>query len=315
MAVDRSQNRSAVFGGLIVAGILALATLIFFVPNLLRLLHPAIEVVAVMGDAGALKKGAAVWIGGHEVGIVELVNVRGIAFDSTERVAVHLRIPKKYAEHIRQDSRVRLTTQRLIGDLLVDVLPGSPNLPPIQDHDTIHARVSGTIEGLLNKSLALTADFHKMFEESGNFQKTAASRTRDVQRLNVTFTAANAQLHELLTALESSPMRTLTDPQWRSMMDHLMATSSELTRALHGAAERARKAKSDALPSLERLMARADTISAQIAALQASLTENGGGLLARAQKDSAIVKGIHEAQVQLDSLMVETKRNPLRFWF
>lgn len=314
MATDRSQSRTAMMGGLIMAGVIALGTVIFFIPAWLKLLHPAIEVVAVMADAGALKKGAPVWIAGHEVGTVDLVDVRGLNVDSAERMAVHLRIPKKYAENIRQDSRVRITTQRMIGNPLVDVLPGSPTQPPIHDHDTIHARVGGTIAGLLNKSVALTAEFHSMFIESGKFQKTAGRRARDLTRLNANFTATNEQFHKLMATLQTSPMRSLTDPQWRTIMNHLMATSKELREALHGATERARKANSDALPSLERLRARADTITAQVAALRA-LTNNGNGFMARAQKDSAIVKGIREAQVQLDSLMVESKRNPLRFWF
>lgn len=315
MAVDRSQNRNVIIGGLIVLSLLASATIIFFVPAIIKHLHPSIQLVAVMGDAGALKKGAPVWIGGKEVGVVDLVDVRGIGVDSAERVAVLVRIPEKYADAIRRDSRVRITTQRMIGDPLVDIMPGSPSEPAIHDGDTIRARIGGTIAGLLAKSIALTGAFHTMFLESGSFKKTAAARTLDVKRLNTDFTAATLQLHQLMASLQSSPMHFSSDTQWRAIMDHLMATSREIQGALQGAAKRARKARSDAAPSLERLMARADTITAEVTSLRAQMNAGGGGLFARAQKDSAIVKGIHGAQVQLDSLMAETKRNPLRFWF
>jgi hypothetical protein len=53
----------------------------------------------------------------------------------------------------------------------------------------------------------------------------------------------------------------------------------------------------------------------EIASLQEAVNSGGGGLLVRAQKDSAIIKGLHRARNQLDSLIAETKSNPLRFWF
>ena len=58
-----------------------------------------------------------------------------------------------------------------------------------------------------------------------------------------------------------------------------------------------------------------DTIRAILTDIQARIDAGGGGLLIRAQTDTAIIKAFHEAQVQLDSLIAETKRNPSRFWF
>jgi len=202
----------------------------------------------------------------------------------------------------------------LIGNPLVDILPGSASAPPVADHDTIRVRPTGTLESILNKTIALSASFHSLFLEAAESKENASNRSRELARLNARFGAATIEFRKVMAALESSPMHTFTDPEWHTLMEHLMATSRDMSSALHAATERARKAGSDARPSLQRLAARADTISAQITALRASLSE-GGGLLARAQRDSAIVKGIHEAQVQLDSLMAESKRNPMRYWF
>ena len=95
----------------------------------------------------------------------------------------------------------------------------------------------------------------------------------------------------------------------------MAARTRELRAQLEAAGERARAAHSDASPSLERLAAHADTISSILAELDTRVKQGGGGLMIRAQRDSAISKGLHRAQQLVDSLIAETKRNPLRFWF
>jgi capsule polysaccharide export protein KpsE/RkpR len=106
-----------------------------------------------------------------------------------------------------------------------------------------------------------------------------------------------------------------SDPEFKRMVGNLSALIGDLRTSFTRAAERASAAQSEAEPALRRLAARADTINAQIAQLQTAIAAGGGGLLVRAQTDSAIVKALHGAQLQMDSLIAETKRNPLRFWF
>ena len=58
------------------------------------------------------------------------------------------------------------------------------------------------------------------------------------------------------------------------------------------------------------LQQRADTLRAQLDALSFET-----GFFARSRSDSAMARAITSARIELDSLIAQTKRNPLRFWF
>lgn len=315
MPADRSQNRKVFVGALTITGLIGVAALIFLVPDLFRFAERSLELVALMPGAGALEKGSPVWIAGRKVGEVKSVEFRGPQTDSTERIAVVLRVPRKYAGHIRKDSHVRITSERLIGEPAVDILPGSIASPPVQDHDSLHLRVSGTLEDVMNKTLVLTTDFDRLIVQMQKVERPAEQRTREMQRLRVNLARMTQEFRNVAAAIQNSPMRTFSDPEFRALLDRVNGNSRALRVQLSRAMQRARSAQSDAQPALNRMMARADTISSVIDTIRARIQTGGGGLLIRAQKDSAIVKALHEASVQLDSLMAETKRNPLRFWF
>ena len=320
MTVDRSQNRHVVIGVIILIAMLALPVLVLFVPDLINRFRSWAEIVVVMPEAGVLEKGAPVWIAGREVGTVMHVELRPGDVDSMERVAVRMSVPRKYLTHVRKDSQVRVTSASLIGKPVLDILPGSPGTPVVQDDDTLHIRAAGTLTGILESTFALNrnlADFVADLEELKKLQSTARQRELAAltRRMKRNLTAATTEFRTLIVSLRTSPIRTLSDPEFKRTLASLQTRSAQLTEALRGAAQRAGKAQSDMAPALTRMTARGDTIRTILTDIQARIDAGGGGLLIRAQTDTAIIKAFHEAQVQLDSLIAETKRNPSRFWF
>ena len=311
----RSQSRKAVVGITIVMIALAVTVLVFFAPNVAKLFQSSIRVVALMDDAAALRPGSIVWVAGREVGEVESVVFRGARTDSTERIAVTLRIAREYASHIRRDSEARITTARLIGRPVIDIGPGSETAPPVRDMDSLRVRSRGTLAGLLDKTKTLNESFDQLFTEMRAARAPAERRVRDLDRLERQLARSLEGMSELVAALDRSPIQTLSGPEWNRTLNSLSANGRELSSQLNAAVDRARTAHSDARPALERLANRADTISALMSDMKARVAQGGGGLLLRAQRDSAITAGLHEAQVQIDSLIAQTKRNPLRFWF
>ena len=145
--------------------------------------------------------------------------------------------------------------------------------------------------------------------------RQTSNGTRMLSLLQDRLTVSAREMKALTLALQDGPLNTLSDPELHRMMSEIFRSVDELGSVFTQAAERARAARAEAAPALERLAARTDTISARIADLQQAMAASGGGLLTRAQSDSAIIKAMHGAQLQLDSLVAETKRNPLRFWF
>jgi ABC-type transporter Mla subunit MlaD len=315
MPGEQNQQRSVLMGSAILLGLVAASMLVFLAPTISRMLEPSIEVVALMDDARALTRESPVWIAGREVGTITNVTVRGAETDGTERVAVSMQIPKRYASQIRLDSEVRITSRRLIGQPVIDILPGSPGAPVVRDQDSLRLRPRGSLSRLMERTAQLDSGFQQLFVDLKAVAPRAARRTEDLARIERQLTASATEFRELLTSLQASPARMLSDRPWQHLLERLNVNSRELSEALTSAAERARTSHRDARPSIDRLTTRVDTISAVLADIQFRIAETGGGFLVRSQQDSAIVKGMQRAQEELDSLIAETKRNPLRFWF
>ena len=289
--------------------------LVFFAADLKRVFTPMVTLHVLMPSAAGLRNGSLVWIAGQTVGEVEEIQVRPPDADSMERVLVSAQVERKHLEHIRHDSKPRITSFRMIGDPVLDITPGTPGRPELQENDTLRMRPVASPLAAMEHAKRLQASLQGLLAES----RTLATQTRNhparAGKLNAQLASAARELRAFTISVQEGPVNMLSDPELKRVVSSLGASIGELRRSFVQAAERARSARADAEPALRRLAARADSISTQIATLQNAIANSGGGLLVRAQTDTAIVKALHEAQAQMDSLIAETKRNPLRFWF
>jgi ABC-type transporter Mla subunit MlaD len=314
MANERSQNRKPLFGALILLAIIVVAALIFSVQWIFHATKPPFELIGLLPDATAIDGNTKVWIAGKQVGSVKSINFRGAQTDSASRLAVTLEIPREDASQVRQDGYVRVTSSRLVGEPVVDIVPGTPAAPAVRNGDTLRMSVHGTLEGIMDKTEMLTRDFDRLIVDMRGVQTGAQRGSARMQKLQDNLASVMTEFRDFNESLRASPTHS-AQVEVQAALKRLQANNAELQKALHQAMQRAQAARTDMQPALRQMMARADTISGVVAELRRRVTENGGGLLLRAQKDSAIVKALHEATIQLDSLMAETRRNPLRFWF
>ena len=315
MPAKRSQNREAVRGSLAVGALLLLFLSVFFAADVRKAFIRTDALFVLMPSAAGLQDGSEVWIAGQTVGEVNHIEVRSPGSDSTERVLVRIEVQRRHRQHIRRDSEARITSFRVIGDPVLDITPGDPALPVIEPNDTLRFRSEGTPTGAMERALLLHENLQGLLAESRQLGGQAQDRSELAARLGRRLAATARELRALALAVQEGPLNTFSDPQFKRIVGGLGQSARELRDSFARAAERARAARADAAPAMERLAARADTISAALTQLQQAVDAGGGGLLIRAQRDSAIIKAMHAAQAQLDSLVAETKRNPLRFWF
>ena len=315
MVAERSQRREVRRGLAVLAVLVFMFLGIFFLADVRRLFTRTSHLHVLMPSAAGLTRGSLVWIAGQTVGEVEEITVRPPGVDSIERVHVRMKVEDRHFEHIRRDSEARVTSFRVIGDPVLDITPGTPTAPAIQPGDTLRMRTVGTSAAVMARARSLQAHLKQLVADSRTIAGQARQRQDQATRLGRQLAATKREFEEFVDAVQFGPINVFSDPQFQQALSGLNETIGELKTSFTRASERARKARADAGPAFQRLSARADTIQHEIARLQASIAQSGGGLLVRAQTDTAIVKGLHRAQTQLDSLIAETKRNPLRFWF
>jgi ABC-type transporter Mla subunit MlaD len=315
MPIERSQKREAMLGMTALIILFVSFLLIFFLADLRRAFTPTDELFVLMPTAAGLQKGAPVWIAGQTVGEVKDIEVRPPNSDSLQRVAVRVSVESRHFEHIRRDSQARVASVRLIGDPGLEITPGTPGRPPVEEGDTLRTRPIPSPYATLERARALRASMQGLLDETRKISPQLRDRSAQTANLGNRLMGVARELQEFADAFDQGPINTLGDAEFMRTVSSISTMLDELRDTFNRAAARANTASADIAPAFRRLAARADTISTQITQLQQAIANSGGGLLTRAQTDSAIVKTLHSARAQMDSLVAETKKNPLRFWF
>jgi phospholipid/cholesterol/gamma-HCH transport system substrate-binding protein len=174
-------------------------------------------VFAYFDDATGLGVRTRVQIAGIPIGQVEKVELDPVS----ARAKVFLHIRKQYALH--KDASIIKRSESILGDFLLDMRPGSPEQPLLQDGDeiTIVLRQPGVNE-VFNQMNKIAADIS---EVTGNLRKVLGSQegeenlhailsnlARLSRTLDQTVTRSSAQLDDILTNFRSfsSDVSTLT---------------------------------------------------------------------------------------------------------
>jgi MlaD protein len=315
MPTERSQKREIVQGGAAIGCAVLLFLGIFFLADVKRMFTRTDTLYVLMPSAAGLNEGSIVWLAGQPVGEVKRIEVRPPGTDSLQRVIIRIDVESRHREHIRQDSDVRVTSARLIGDAVLDISPGTPSAPALEENDSLRLRITGTPAAAIARARSLNAQLRQLVADSRQLGERTRGAAQKGERLRQRLAVTMREFTSFVETMQHGPLNTFSDPEFNRLLSSLGATIQELRESFQRAARRAQGTRQDAGPAFNRLAARADTIQREIASLQEAINTGGGGLLIRAQKDSAIIKGLHRAQTQLDSLIAETKSNPLRFWF
>ncbi|HEX6693330.1 MAG TPA: MlaD family protein [Longimicrobiales bacterium] len=320
MGLDDRQDRSILFGGLIILGLLVLAVGLFALDAVVAKFRNPDRIYAVLPQAPKLAAGARVWISGKDVGEVTEVALMPFTGDTLARIAATIEFPHEYHEQLRRDSRVRITSARMIGSPVIDIAPGSLSAPELQHGDTLYMGDLITIAELRDRALVAKASFDSALVELRAVAGPAGRRMKSLQPVMRNMAGAQRELAALMADFRNGPAaRVLSDGELTGAISSLQETVSRLGPAFAQARARLNGpggtgGAAGVATSLKRMQGNAERLSAALSDLQAMMVEQNGTLY-RMSADSALLKTLHTAQAQLDSLIAESKANPMRFIF
>lgn len=201
MKADNSKKvKTGIF---VIAGFSIALLLVFFIGSQQNLFQSTSRLHINYRTVVGLKEGAFVRFNGINAGVVELIN---LVDDTTVRVEIT--VQKKIMPFIKEDSRANISTDGLMGDKLILILPGQMNSAPIKnnaeliainplDMDKVMARVekvSMKIEGIINNmdtvSGSLAGIFRKVNDGKGTLGKLV---NNDKMSDDIEQTIANAK--------------------------------------------------------------------------------------------------------------------------
>lgn len=298
------------YGALWIVGLVAFAAAIFVIDRLPELGRGTFHVVAVFPHVNKLRAESEVWVAGYPVGRVHRIGFVPAGTDTTERLAVVLRLPNSVRPMLRRDTRPVLRTPAFLGDQVVDLVPGSSRAPPLEEGDTLYGdaqirfpQIIARVANLRRSADALLQDVVALERatDAGNADEGFARVSRSLRgvRQELDVLAAGAEDGSLRLLLEDAHAREALGRVQRSV-----GALGELTRRRRASVPHA---------AWRRFEAHATQLGAQLAQLQA--LADSTGFIGRMSADSALLAAVHATQAQLDSLIAEAKKRPWRFVF
>jgi len=317
-------KRAAVERRRVIGGILLLLliggtiTLIFLLHTLVEAARPTYTIFGIFYEAPRLRPGTAVHLAGYPVGEVTKIELLPPLGEGPPPYLARLRVPKAIRSQLRRDSRITLRRNRLLGDPVVDLTPGSAVARPLLPGDTLRAPITPKPFELVELGTEIRISLDSLFHEARKLDRRLERRIGWGSEVQLVVGGLRAELALLEVGLGTGTLsRLLDDPEWRLALERTIGHTAELIDRLE---ERAallpgRGEGGDQLnEGLTSFIGRAQKLQAQIVELEERLTE-GGGVLDRLEIDSAIVDAIEAARVELDSLIEITRRRPWRFFF
>ena len=306
----QKQGPRVMTGLLLIVAVVATSAFVFFLADVRAAFERRYNLITVFASAPRVRIGSPVWIGGHEVGRVTAIGLLPVITDSAPRVAVTVEIPRKHQPLIRSDSRARLSTSRMIGEPAVDISPGSRAARMLVAGDTLYSTPKADLMSAFGIWRGFQSSVDSLVRASKLLQPAIAARAPQLRRLSYRLEQTRKEFAVVASSFSGGslgPM--LGDSMLAPAFARLSETAGQLGPAFRAAADRYKEP--ELRGAFTRLSTRADSLSTRLR----TLTEYfANGSLMRFRTDTAIQKVLHQTQIDLDSLIAETKRNPLRFW-
>ena len=132
--MEKTANQKIKLGLFVVIGTILFVSVIYFMGNKQNLFGNTITIKAIFGNVNGLQKGNNVRFAGIDIGTVneiEMIN------DSS--IVVNMVIKKKMINHIKKNAIATINSDGLVGNMIVNIIPGKGNALEITEGDVIQS--------------------------------------------------------------------------------------------------------------------------------------------------------------------------------
>ena len=304
----RLQWRNVIPGLIAVAILAALVAGIMIFGGVGRIPGEKKQVLVVAGHARGLINGSDVWLGGQQIGVVEQMRFLNPTADSQARLLIVAKVKESVASQIRRDSRVMIRAGgNFVGPIVLWIDPGSPNSPPITEHDTLRAQMASELEIAGSRAARATDELPALVADA----KRVIGYVKDPNGVRGAFTAPAMSEAKKLMATMSRATRPSGTSERRAVL--MASARSALAR----------------VDSIRALIAspggnvgrfrRDSTLARTVAEVRDELTalqsrmDTTLGTLDRFSRDSALARAVADARQEMTLLFTDVKKRPLRY--
>lgn len=140
-----SNNRAVWVGLFVSVGLIFLIAAVLMIGNLNETFKKKMKVTALFDNVGGLQAGDNVWFSGVKIGAVS-----GLDFYKESQVEVTIKIDINAQEYIRKDSKIKIGSDGLIGNKILEIYGGNSTSEMVQDGDSLEVEKTFTQEDMVN---------------------------------------------------------------------------------------------------------------------------------------------------------------------
>lgn len=302
--------------GIILAALAILAFAGYKLGQAANLFTSRYELVAYLDNVNGLRPGGSVTLAGQLVGTVKEIEFMPVDFDTTRNLRIVARIDRSVREQIRRDSEARLRTMGLLGDKVLDISPGTPGFPVLEQGDTLRVATALDYEAVLAKAagavddvVLLTRDLRTVTAGLARGQGTMGQLLTN-RAMYDQMTSAMARANALFASLQNPNGtfgRMMNDP---TLYNRLTTAVASLDSTL--------SAVNSSQGSLGRLL-RDTTLYANLVGIAQGadslivMLSNEQGMLGRMMNDQTLYDQLVKLTTDLGAVLADVRRDPRRY--
>ncbi len=179
--MEKTTSQKIRLGLFVIIGLLIFILAIYFIGDKQKMFGKTNHLEAVFNNANGLQLGNSVRYSGISVG-----TVRGIKMDNDTTIRVDMIIDKAIFPYIKKDAVATISSDGLVGNMIINILPGKGNEPPVQPGDEIRSYNRVRTEDMLNtlsvtnkNAAKLTANLLKITNEINDGKGPLSSLLND----------------------------------------------------------------------------------------------------------------------------------------
>lgn len=306
-------------GALIVGALTILSAVILNLEDGMGLIGRKATFRAVIDHTQGLKIGSPVRMNGVDIG-----NVHAIAIArGTPQVEITFTVKTYAAAHLRQDAAIRIRALGLLGDKYLEVLPGTPTLPPLPAGSQLVGSVESDISHLATTASDTIDKLNEALEqiqaalaEITHGQGTTGKLINDPELYNRSRAAVDklAQLSDKSLAIlgrvergEGTVGRLVADQELYARAAQAVAALNDLAARLNNHNGTLAKLADPALyAKIEALTARGDTLLAKV--------ERGEGTIGKLVTQEDLYVRADKLLTEVEEFVADVKKNPRKYF-
>lgn len=148
--MEKTASQKIRLGLFVIIGLLIFILAVYFIGNKQKMFGKTNHLEAIFNNVSGLQLGNNVRYSGVSIG-----TVRTIEMVNDTTIRVDMIIDKSMFSFIKKDAIATISSDGLVGSMIINILPGKGNEPPVQPGDEIHSQNRIRTDDLLN-TLSIT---------------------------------------------------------------------------------------------------------------------------------------------------------------